>query len=174
MRKMDLSSRSEVVNINALLHMTSQTHVLVETSSVPRCGGRPYSFFRTQDHVVAGIAMAGTATVFDCNGGTLRESWWCGEQRHTLPGADGGQSSRVWNIHGSLYMTLRSGVLIYTLHVLVAAWLPWCRRRPVTSSGSRCGWQREGGHCHGSRMERRGAPEVLVAHRADTRDTRPL
>ena len=65
-----------------------------------------FSFFGTQDQAVAGIPLADAATVFDWNGGTLPEYWWCGEQRHTLPGADGGKSFMGLNIPGSLHMAL--------------------------------------------------------------------
>merc|ERR1712087_1098754 len=45
--------------------------------------------FSTQDHAAAGIAKAGTATVFAWKGETLPEYWWCTEQMMTVPGADG-------------------------------------------------------------------------------------
>merc|ERR1719201_1104467 len=47
------------------------------------------NIFSTQDHAAAGIAKAGTATVFAWKGETLAEYWWCTEQMMTVPGADG-------------------------------------------------------------------------------------
>merc|ERR1711916_285933 len=47
------------------------------------------NIFSTQDHAAAGIAKAGTATVFAWKGETLPEYWWCTEQMLTVPGADG-------------------------------------------------------------------------------------
>merc|ERR1711904_175358 len=41
------------------------------------------------DHAAAGIAKAGTATVFAWKGETLPEYWWCTEQMMTVPGEDG-------------------------------------------------------------------------------------
>merc|ERR1712007_102145 len=38
------------------------------------------NIFSTQDHAAAGIAKAGTATVFAWKGETLPEYWWCTEQ----------------------------------------------------------------------------------------------
>merc|ERR1711930_10729 len=47
------------------------------------------NIFSTQDHAAAGIAKAGTSTVFAWKGETLPEYWWCTEQMKTVPGADG-------------------------------------------------------------------------------------
>ncbi|CAK9015244.1 Adenosylhomocysteinase (S-adenosyl-L-homocysteine hydrolase) (AdoHcyase) [Durusdinium trenchii] len=71
--------------------MTIQTGVLIETlhalgAKVRWCS---CNIFSTQDHVAAGIAKAGTATVFAWKGETLPEYWWCTEQMMTVPGADG-------------------------------------------------------------------------------------
>merc|ERR1712057_145724 len=73
------------------LHMTIQTGVLIETlhalgAKVRWCS---CNIFSTQDHAAAGIAKAGTATVFAWKGETLPEYWWCTEQMMTVPGADG-------------------------------------------------------------------------------------
>ena len=79
------------LNINGSLHMTIQTGVLIETlhalgAKVRWCS---CNIFSTQDHAAAGIAKAGTATVFAWKGETLPEYWWCTEQMMTVPGADG-------------------------------------------------------------------------------------
>merc|ERR1712032_1654873 len=73
------------------LHMTIQTGVLIETlqalgATVRWCS---CNIFSTQDHAAAGIAKAGTATVFAWKGETLAEYWWCTEQMLTIPGKDG-------------------------------------------------------------------------------------
>merc|ERR1712176_1629466 len=79
------------LNINGSLHMTIQTGVLIETLSALGAKVRWCScnIFSTQDHAAAGIAKAGTATVFAWKGETLPEYWWCTEQMMTVPGADG-------------------------------------------------------------------------------------
>ncbi|CAE7727820.1 SAHH [Symbiodinium sp. KB8] len=79
------------MNINGSLHMTIQTGVLIETLSALGAKVRWCScnIFSTQDHAAAGIAKAGTATVFAWKGETLPEYWWCTEQMMTVPGADG-------------------------------------------------------------------------------------
>jgi len=79
------------LNINGSLHMTIQTGVLIETivalgAKVRWCS---CNIFSTQDHAAAGIAKAGTATVFAWKGETLPEYWWCTEQMMTVPGEDG-------------------------------------------------------------------------------------
>mmetsp|Transcript_38989 Transcript_38989/g.90041 ORF Transcript_38989/g.90041 Transcript_38989/m.90041 type:complete len:477 (+) Transcript_38989:56-1486(+) len=79
------------LNINGSLHMTIQTGVLIETLAALGAKVRWAScnIFSTQDHAAAGIAKAGTATVFAWKGETLPEYWWCTEQMMTVPGADG-------------------------------------------------------------------------------------
>merc|ERR1712130_992546 len=79
------------MNISGSLHMTIQTGVLIETLSALGAKVRWAScnIFSTQDHAAAGIAKAGTATVFAWKGETLPEYWWCTEQMMTVPGADG-------------------------------------------------------------------------------------
>jgi len=79
------------LNINGSLHMTIQTGVLIETLAAMGAKVRWCScnIFSTQDHAAAGIAKAGTATVFAWKGETLPEYWWCTEQMMTVPGADG-------------------------------------------------------------------------------------
>jgi len=79
------------LNINGSLHMTIQTGVLIETLSSLGAKVRWCScnIFSTQDHAAAGIAKAGTSTVFAWKGETLPEYWWCTEQMMTVPGADG-------------------------------------------------------------------------------------
>merc|ERR1712107_33875 len=79
------------LNINGSLHMTIQTGVLIETLAALGATVRWAScnIFSTQDHAAAGIAKAGTATVFAWKGETLPEYWWCTEQMLTVPGADG-------------------------------------------------------------------------------------
>ena len=79
------------MNINGSLHMTIQTGVLIETLAALGAKVRWCScnIFSTQDHAAAGIAKAGTATVFAWKGETLPEYWWCTEQMMTVPGADG-------------------------------------------------------------------------------------
>jgi len=79
------------LNINGSLHMTIQTGVLIETLAALGAKVRWAScnIFSTQDHAAAGIAKAGTATVFAWKGETLPEYWWCTEQMLTVPGADG-------------------------------------------------------------------------------------
>jgi adenosylhomocysteinase len=79
------------LNINGSLHMTIQTGVLIETLSALGAKVRWCScnIFSTQDHAAAGIAKAGTSTVFAWKGETLPEYWWCTEQMMTVPGADG-------------------------------------------------------------------------------------
>jgi len=71
--------------------MTIQTGVLIETLSALGAKVRWCScnIFSTQDHAAAGIAKAGTSTVFAWKGETLPEYWWCTEQMMTVPGADG-------------------------------------------------------------------------------------
>jgi adenosylhomocysteinase len=71
--------------------MTIQTGVLIETLAALGAKVRWAScnIFSTQDHAAAGIAKAGTATVFAWKGETLPEYWWCTEQMLTVPGADG-------------------------------------------------------------------------------------
>merc|ERR1719422_1938758 len=71
--------------------MTIQTGVLIETLAALGATVRWCScnIFSTQDHAAAGIAKAGTATVFAWKGETLKEYWWCTEQMMTVPGADG-------------------------------------------------------------------------------------
>merc|ERR1719456_2234129 len=68
-----------------------QTGVLIETLQAMGAKVRWCScnIFSTQDHAAAGIAKAGTATVFAWKGETLPEYWWCTEQMMTVPGADG-------------------------------------------------------------------------------------
>merc|ERR1719456_603581 len=68
-----------------------QTGVLIETLAAVGAKVRWCScnIFSTQDHAAAGIAKAGTATVFAWKGETLEEYWWCTEQMMTVPGADG-------------------------------------------------------------------------------------
>ena len=68
--------------------MTIWTDVLVETLPVLGAAVRwaTCTFFSAQDHAVADVAMDGTVTVFDWNGGTLPEYWWCGDQILTIPG----------------------------------------------------------------------------------------
>merc|ERR1711862_704971 len=70
---------------------TIQTGVLIETLAALGAKVRWAScnIFSTQDHAAAGIAKAGTATVFAWKGETLPEYWWCTEQMMTVPGADG-------------------------------------------------------------------------------------
>merc|ERR1712091_504670 len=79
------------VNISGSLHITIQTGVLIETLSALGAKVRWAScnIFSTQDHAAAGIAKAGTATVFVWKGETLPEYWWCTEQMMTVPGQDG-------------------------------------------------------------------------------------
>merc|ERR1712196_301856 len=79
------------LNINGSLHMTIQTGVLIETLAALGAKVRWCScnIFSTQDHAAAGIAKAGTATVFAWKGETLPEYWWCTEQMMTVPGKDG-------------------------------------------------------------------------------------
>jgi len=79
------------LNINGSLHMTIQTGVLIETLAAMGAKVRWCScnIFSTQDHAAAGIAKAGTSTVFAWKGETLPEYWWCTEQMMTVPGADG-------------------------------------------------------------------------------------
>jgi adenosylhomocysteinase len=79
------------LNINGSLHMTIQTGVLIETLSALGAKVRWAScnIFSTQDHAAAGIAKAGTATVFAWKGETLPEYWWCTEQMLTVPDCDG-------------------------------------------------------------------------------------
>merc|ERR1719356_667611 len=79
------------LNINGSLHMTIQTGVLIETLAALGAKVRWCScnIFSTQDHAAAGIAKAGTATVFAWKGETLAEYWWCTEQMLTTPGCDG-------------------------------------------------------------------------------------
>merc|ERR1711963_1130181 len=79
------------LNINGSLHMTIQTGVLIETLAALGAKVRWAScnIFSTQDHAAAGIAKAGTSTVFAWKGETLEEYWWCTEQMMTVPGADG-------------------------------------------------------------------------------------
>merc|ERR1712012_629955 len=79
------------MNINGSLHMTIQTGVLIETLAALGAKVRWCScnIFSTQDHAAAGIAKAGTATVFAWKGETLPEYWWCTEQMMTVPGGDG-------------------------------------------------------------------------------------
>merc|ERR1712107_457911 len=81
----------KVLNINGSLHMIIQTGVLIETLQALGATVRWAScnIFSTQDHAAAGIAKAGTATVFAWKGETLPEYWWCTEQMLTVPGADG-------------------------------------------------------------------------------------
>jgi len=71
--------------------MTIQTGVLIETLAELGATVRWAScnIFSTQDHAAAGIAKAGTATVFAWKGETLPEYWWCTEQMMTWPGCDG-------------------------------------------------------------------------------------
>merc|ERR1711972_512197 len=81
------------LNINGSLHMTIQTGVLIETLAALGAKVRWCScnIFSTQDHAAAGIAKAGTATVFAWKGETLPEYWWCTEQCLTwenYPGPD--------------------------------------------------------------------------------------
>merc|ERR1712117_797142 len=70
---------------------TIQTGVLIGTLAAMGAKVRwcSCSIFSTQDHAAAGIAKAGTATVFAWKGETLAEYWWCTEQMMTVPGADG-------------------------------------------------------------------------------------
>jgi len=79
------------VNISGSLHMTIQTGVLIE--SLQALGAKvrwaSCNIFSTQDHAAAGIAKAGTASVFAWKGETLEEYWWCTEQMLTWPGKDG-------------------------------------------------------------------------------------
>merc|ERR1711861_79762 len=79
------------LNINGSLHMTIQTGVLIETLAALGAKVRWCScnIFSTQDHAAAGIAKAGTATVFAWKGETLAEYWWCTEQMMTVPGKVG-------------------------------------------------------------------------------------
>jgi len=79
------------LNINGSLHMTIQTGVLIETLAALGAKVRWAScnIFSTQDHAAAGIAKAGTATVFAWKGETLPEYWWCTEQMLTVPDCDG-------------------------------------------------------------------------------------
>merc|ERR1712013_363768 len=79
------------LNINGSLHMTIQTGVLIETLAAMGAKVRWCScnIFSTQDHAAAGIAKAGTATVYAWKGETIPEYWWCTEQMMTVPGEDG-------------------------------------------------------------------------------------
>jgi adenosylhomocysteinase len=79
------------LNISGSLHMTIQTGVLIETLHALGATVRWAScnIFSTQDHAAAGIAKAGTSTVFAWKGETLPEYWWCTEQMLTWPGCDG-------------------------------------------------------------------------------------
>merc|ERR1711934_336615 len=79
------------LNINGSLHMTIQTGVLIETLAALGAKVRWCScnIFSTQDHAAAGIAKAGTATVFAWKGETLPEYWWCTEQMMTWSDTDG-------------------------------------------------------------------------------------
>merc|ERR1711977_386624 len=79
------------LDINGSLHMTIQTGVLIETLAALGAKVRWCScnIFSTQDHAAAGIAKAGTSTVFAWKGETLPEYWWCTEQMMTVPGEDG-------------------------------------------------------------------------------------
>merc|ERR1712061_163782 len=79
------------LNINGSLHMTIQTGVLIETLQALGAKVRWAScnIFSTQAHAAAGVAKAGTSTVFAWKGETLEEYWWCTEQMMTVPGADG-------------------------------------------------------------------------------------
>ena len=105
-----MSSRSGRFSTNVSLHVTVQTDVLVETLQVlsAKVRWRTLTFVSSQDHAAADIAVAGTSTDYDWNRGTLLEYWWCGEQRHTFPGAGGGQSFKGLNMHGSFFMTFPS------------------------------------------------------------------
>merc|ERR1719207_454470 len=71
--------------------MTIQTGVLIETLAALGAKVRWCScnIFSTQDHAAAGIAKAGTASVFAWKGETLPEYWWCTEQMLTWPGKAG-------------------------------------------------------------------------------------
>jgi len=79
------------VCISGSLHMTIQTGVLIETLHALGAKVRWAScnIFSTQDHAAAGIAKAGTSSVFAWKGETLEEYWWCTEQMLTWPGKDG-------------------------------------------------------------------------------------
>merc|ERR1719463_825518 len=79
------------LNINGSLHMTIQTGVLIETladlgAAVQWCS---CNIFSTQDHAAAGVAKAGTASIFAWKGETLPEYWWCTEQALTWEGYAG-------------------------------------------------------------------------------------
>ena len=106
MRNLGRSSRSRLWGINVSLHMIIQTDVLAGTLHVLGATARwaTCTFFGTQDQAVTVIALVGAATVFDTDGGTLAEYWWCDEQRHTLAGADGGQWFKGLNTPGSPYV----------------------------------------------------------------------
>ena len=87
-----LVQQFRVLNTDVSLHMTILTDVLVETLQVLSATVRwaTHTFFSPQDHAVADIAMAGIVTDSDWNRGTFPKYWRCGEQRHPLPGSDGG------------------------------------------------------------------------------------
>merc|ERR1711981_798694 len=81
------------LNLSGSLHMTIQTAVLIETLSALGAKVRWAScnIFSTQDHAAAGVAKAGTASIFAWKGETLAEYWWCTEQMLTwadYPGPD--------------------------------------------------------------------------------------
>ena len=65
-------------NILGCLHMTIQTAVLIETLVELGASVRWSScnIFSTQDHAAAAIAKAGIP-VYDWNGETEKEYWWC-------------------------------------------------------------------------------------------------
>jgi len=81
------------VRISGSLHMTIQTGVLIETLADLGAAVQWAScnIFSTQDHAAAGVAKAGTASIFAWKGETLPEYWWCTEQMLTwadYPGPD--------------------------------------------------------------------------------------
>ena len=98
------------VKIMGSLHMTIQTGVLIETlkdlgADIRWCSCNIYS---TQDHAAAGIAKAGSASVFAWKGETLEEYWWCTEQALTWPGADG--PDMIVDDGGDATMLIHEGV----------------------------------------------------------------
>ena len=85
------------LNINGSLHMTIQTGVLIETLQALGATVRWAScnIFSTQDHAAAGIAKAGTATVFAWKGDWVtslrsffhfRQNWSSFENREVVIG----------------------------------------------------------------------------------------
>lgn len=100
------------LKIMGSLHMTIQTAMLIETLRELGADLRWAScnIFSTQDHAAAGIARAGSASVFAWKGESLEEYWWCTEQALTWP--DGTGPNLIVDDGGDATLFIHEGVRI--------------------------------------------------------------